>query len=122
MNKNKSYSILVNNLRSFKRVLIASSGGSGASFLLKTAKSVIGAENVATATAQSRDKNELFRKLTFKARKKEMVLCDTANFSDFVDHPYGRKAEVKWGIASPLAMAGFTRKDVQTFKRAGKEY
>ncbi|OGS24716.1 MAG: hypothetical protein A2297_06910 [Elusimicrobia bacterium RIFOXYB2_FULL_48_7] len=113
MHTNRSYSILVNNLRSFKRVLIASSGGSGASFLVDTAKAVLGEDNVGTVSAKSRDKNDLFRKLTSETRKRKMVLCDTADFSEFIGRPNSRKVETKWGIASPLAMAGISRKEAK---------
>jgi PP-loop superfamily ATP-utilizing enzyme len=121
MHTNNIYSILIHNLRCFNRVLIVSYGGGGASLLINTAKEVLGTDNVIVVTTKSKDKNELFKKLTYKARKKEMVLCDTANFSDFTDHPHGREIETEWDILAPLAMAGITRKEVRILNHKIKQ-
>ena len=117
MSSNSGYSILIHNLRSFKRVLIVSSGGPGAAFLAATAKAVLGDGNAVVVAGTGKDKNRLFRESARAARKRKMVLCGTADLSDAIARPNGRKIEAEWGVFSPLTMAGITRREARAFSR-----
>ncbi|MCB4790991.1 MAG: ATP-dependent sacrificial sulfur transferase LarE [Elusimicrobia bacterium] len=62
-------------------------------------------------------KDELFRKLSFIAKKQKMVLCDATNYSDLKDYRPGQKAVKKWNVKSPLKSSGFLKKDIRKYSK-----
>jgi uncharacterized protein len=62
-------------------------------------------------------KDELFRTLTRLAKQHRMTLCDATNYSDRTDFRPGRKAALKWKVASPLLKAKMTKDDIRAFSK-----
>jgi uncharacterized protein len=65
-------------------------------------------------------KDELFGKLATLANKDGMVLCDATNYSDRTDYRPGRRAAIKWKVASPLATARLTKDRIRSLSRQMK--
>ena len=63
-------------------------------------------------------KLELFRKLTFIAKKyKKGAVLDGTNHDDLKDIRHGRKAAAEYGVKSPLLDAGFTKDDIRVLSK-----
>lgn len=63
-------------------------------------------------------KSELFGKIMELARARGIdAVFDATNADDLSDYRPGRRAVEEFGVTSPLALAGFTKKDVRALSR-----